>query len=51
MKRLHLSASLYEILQILSLALFENIPLDQLLAQTAAGENYLTPDNQLLLFD
>jgi Domain of unknown function (DUF4372)/Transposase DDE domain len=50
-KRLHLSASLYEILQILSLTMFEKIPLDQLLAQTAAGENYLTPDNQLLLFD
>jgi len=50
-KRLHLSASLYEILQILSLTMFEKIPLDQILAQTAAGENYLTPDNQLLLFD
>jgi hypothetical protein len=50
-KRLHLSASLYEILQILSLTMFEKLPLDQLLAQTAAGENYLTPDNQLLLFD
>jgi hypothetical protein len=33
-KRLHLSASLYEILQILSLTMFEKIPLDQLLAQT-----------------
>jgi len=31
--------------------MFEKIPLDQQLAQTAAGENYLTPDNQLLLFD
>ena len=50
-KRLNLSASLYEILQILSLTMFEKIPLDQRLAQTAAGENYLTPDNQLLLFD
>jgi len=50
-KRLNLSASLYEILPILSLTMFEKIPLDQLLAQTAAGENYLAPDNQLLLFD
>jgi hypothetical protein len=50
-KRLHLSASLYEILQILSLTMFEKIPLDQLLAQIAAGDKYLTPDNQLLLFD
>jgi hypothetical protein len=33
-KRLQLSASLYEILQILSLTMFEKIPLDQLLAQT-----------------
>ncbi len=49
-KRLNFSASLYEILQILSLTMFEKIPLDQLLAQTAAGENYLTPDNQLFLF-
>ena len=32
-KRLNLSASLYEILQILSLTMFERIPLDQLLAQ------------------
>jgi len=50
-KRLNLSASLYEILQILSLTMFEKIPLDQLLAQTAAAENYLTPDNQLFLFN
>ena len=32
-KRLKLSASLYEILQILSLTMFERIPLDQLLAR------------------
>jgi transposase len=49
-KRLDLSASLYENLQILSLTMFEKIPLDQLLAQTVANENYLTPDNQLFLF-
>jgi len=30
---LRLSAGLYEILQILSLTMFEKIPLDQLLAQ------------------
>jgi hypothetical protein len=50
-KRLHLSASLHEILQILSLTMFEKIPLDQLLAQIAAAENYLSPDNQFLLFE
>jgi Domain of unknown function (DUF4372)/Transposase DDE domain len=50
-KRLNLSASLYEILQILSLTMFEKIPLHQLLAQIPGGENDLTPDNQFLLFN
>jgi IS4 transposase len=36
-KRLNLSASLYEILQILSLTMFERIPLDQLLSKIVAG--------------
>jgi IS4 transposase len=49
-KRLHLSASLYEILQILSLTMFEKIPLDQLLAQTMADEIQRVSDNQLILF-
>lgn len=40
-KRLRLSASLYEILQILSLTMFEKIPLQQLLAQIPVGENPL----------
>ena len=50
-KRLHLSASLYEILQILSLTMFEKIPLHQLLAQIPVGENRPTLDNQFLLFN
>src|SRR6202158_843589 len=50
-KRLHLSASLYEILQILSLTMFEKIPLHQLLAQIPVGENRLAFDNQFLLFN
>jgi hypothetical protein len=50
-KRLSLSASLYEILQILSLTMFEKIPLHQLLAQIPVGENDLTPDNQFFLFN
>ena len=51
-KRLNLSASLYEILQILSLTMFEKIPLHQLLAQIIpVGENDLTPDNQFFLFN
>jgi hypothetical protein len=47
---LHLSASLYEILQILSLTMFEKIPLDQLLAQTMGDEIQPVSDNQLILF-
>ena len=49
-KRLHLSARLYEILQILSLTMFEKIPLDQLLAQTMSDEIQPVSDNQLILF-
>ena len=49
-KRLQLSASLYEILQILSLTMFEKIPLDQLLAQTMSDEIQPVSDNQLILF-
>jgi len=50
-KRLRLSASLYEILQILSLTMFERMPLDQLLAQTLADDIDRTSDNQWILFD
>jgi hypothetical protein len=49
-KRLHLSASLYEILQILGLTMFEEIPLDQLLAQTMSDEIQQISDNQFILF-
>jgi hypothetical protein len=49
-KRLNLSASLYEILQILSLTMFEKIPLDQLLAQTNSDQIQPISDNQLILF-
>jgi hypothetical protein len=49
-KRLHLTASLYEILQILSLTMFEKISLDQLLAQTMTNEIQRVSDNQLILF-
>ena len=50
-KRLHVPASPYEILQILSLTLFEKTPLDQLLAR--AVEDHLTSEsqNQLNLFE
>lgn len=49
-KRLNLSASLYEILQILSLTMFERIPLDQLLNKIVADDIQSLPPNQLNLF-
>lgn len=50
-KRLNLSASLYEILQILSLTMFERIPLDQLLARIPLATDQPLDANQLILFD
>ena len=50
-KRLSVQASLYTILQILSLTLFEKIPLDQLLSDTNLLELNPVPSNQLNLFD
>jgi len=50
-KRLNLTASLYEILQILSLTMFEQMPLDQLLSKTTADGSPIDAANQLKLFD
>jgi len=50
-KRLALSASLYEILQILSLTMFERIPLDQLLLLSEAQLMSTDSINQLNLFE
>jgi hypothetical protein len=50
-KRMKISASLYEILQILSLTMFERIPLDQLLARTVGDDIASDPCNQLNLFN
>jgi Domain of unknown function (DUF4372)/Transposase DDE domain len=50
-KRLQISASLYEMLQILSLTMFEKIPLDQLLAQSVTDQIRLDSGNQLFLFE
>lgn len=50
-KRLKLSASLYEILQILSLTMFERIPLDQLLSKIVTENIDSVSPNQLNLFD
>jgi hypothetical protein len=50
-KRLRLPASLYQILQILSLTLFERMPLNQLLTQTTTDNIVSISEKQLLLFD
>ena len=50
-KRLQLSASLYEILQILSLTMFERMPIDQLLSLQPIVVTEAVSPNQLTLFD
>jgi hypothetical protein len=50
-KRLGLEASLYQILQILSLTLFEKTPILQALQASDSQEELLDPGNQLILFD
>jgi hypothetical protein len=50
-KRLRLSASLHELLQILSLTMFETTPLDQLLSTDQHDENMIDSAKQLSLFD
>lgn len=50
-KRLNLSASLYEMLQILSLTMFERIALDQLLNNIVTDNSEALSANQLNLFD
>src|SRR5918999_279812 len=50
-KRLELSASLYEILQILGLTMFERTPLIQLLADSDSTTELLDSQNQLNLFN
>ena len=50
-KRLQLSASLYEILQILSLSMFERMPIDQLLSVQPGVVAEPASANQLTLFD
>jgi len=49
-KRLNLSASLYELLQILSLTMFERTPLDQLLTLTPEEPEMLENAKQMSLF-
>jgi Domain of unknown function (DUF4372)/Transposase DDE domain len=50
-KRMGLEASLYQILQILSLTLFEKTPILQALQASDSQEESLDPSNQLILFD
>src|SRR5437016_2128802 len=50
-KRLGLEASLYQILQILSLTLFEKVPISQALEASDSQENLVNDPNQLILFD
>jgi hypothetical protein len=50
-KRLQLSASLYEILQILSLTMFERMQIDQLLSPQPIVVAEPILGNQLTLFD
>lgn len=49
-KRLHLEASLYTILQVLSVSLFEKLPLAQALSVSTASISEGDTDNQLNLF-
>ena len=50
-KRLNLSRSPYEILQILSLNQFEQTPLNMLLSRTQTSQTTSESFNQLILFD
>jgi hypothetical protein len=50
-KRVGLDASLYQILQILSLTLFEKTPILQALQASDSQEESLGPGNQLILFE
>ena len=50
-KRLNIKASLYSILQVLSLTLFETIPIDQLLTGSDENMKNQNTNNQLNLFE
>jgi IS4 transposase len=50
-KRMSLDSSLYQLLQILSLTLFEKAPILQALQASDSQEEFLDSGNQLILFD
>ena len=49
-KRLAVQASLYTMLQLLSVTAFEKMPIDQLLSETGSPNEYFEVDKQLILF-
>ena len=50
-KRLGIEASLYQLLQIFSVTLFEKIPILRALQKVSSREDLLCPSNQMILFD
>ena len=50
-KRLALEASLYQILQILSVTLFEKVPILQALEASGSQDDLVRNPNQLILFE
>jgi IS4 transposase len=50
-KRLELEVSLYQILQMLSVTLFEKTPILRALEASTSQDDSVAPDNQLILFD
>jgi hypothetical protein len=50
-KRLGLEASLYQILQVLSLSLFEKVPILQALQPSDSRSEFPDPGSQLILFN
>jgi hypothetical protein len=50
-KRLHLEVSLYTLLQILSVSLFEKMPIQQAFSDLALQSEGIQTDNQLNLFE
>ncbi len=50
-KRLKLEVSLYTLMQVFSVTVFEKTLIESVILQTADSSEYLTDDSQLNLFD
>ena len=50
-KRLKLDASLYTLMQVFSVTVFEKVPIESVISLTAHSSEYVTDDNQLNLFN